>query len=145
MDLAIDALSKAIDLACEEHGIADFLVYGSQIKEMLMTLRSRIPDKVKQGFVDDILRQSSQWEMKGSAALPQRSAKIITDDNLSERESEVITLLASGLSTSAIAERLVLSPGTVKRHLHNIFEKLHVQSRTQAIQEARNLGILDNR
>lgn len=144
-DLAIDALSKAIDLACEEHGITEFLVYGSQIKEMLMTLRSCIPDKIKQGFIDDILRQSSQWEMKGTAALPQRSARILTDANLSEREREVLTLLASGLSTSAIAERLVLSPGTVKRHLHNIFEKLHVRSRTQAIQEARNLGILDNR
>lgn len=63
---------------------------------------------------------------------------------LSDRECEVLTLLADGLSNSAIAERLVLSPRTVHAHLRSIFGKLDVQTRTAAVHEAvrRNLVAL---
>jgi LuxR family maltose regulon positive regulatory protein len=61
---------------------------------------------------------------------------------LSERELEVLRLVASGLGNRAIAERLVLSPGTVKRHLHNIMEKLDAANRTEAVARARALELL---
>lgn len=61
---------------------------------------------------------------------------------LSEREIEVLSLIAAGLSNREIADRLVIAPGTVKRHTNNIYSKLQVRSRTQAIALARDLNLL---
>jgi RNA polymerase sigma factor (sigma-70 family) len=54
-------------------------------------------------------------------------------DALSPRENEVLNLLASGLMYKEIASRISISVETVRRHVHNIYEKLHVQTRTEAI------------
>lgn len=61
---------------------------------------------------------------------------------LSERELEVLRLIAAGLSNREIADRLVLAVGTVKTHTRNVFGKLEVASRTQAVARARELDIL---
>jgi len=61
---------------------------------------------------------------------------------LSDRELEVLGLIAVGMSNREIAERLIISVGTVKRHVTNIHGKLGVQSRTQAIAKARELDLL---
>jgi ATP/maltotriose-dependent transcriptional regulator MalT len=63
-------------------------------------------------------------------------------DPLTDRELDVLRLLADGLSNRDIAERLVLSVGTVKVHTRNIYSKLGVGSRTQAIVRGRELGLL---
>lgn len=55
------------------------------------------------------------------------------EDALSEREHQVLTLLAQGLLYKEIAERLGISTGTVKQHIHRIYEKLHVHNRTEAV------------
>jgi DNA-binding NarL/FixJ family response regulator len=52
---------------------------------------------------------------------------------LSQRESEILQLLATGLMYKEIAAKLNISTETVRRHVHNIYEKLHVQTRTEAI------------
>ncbi|WP_217605960.1 response regulator transcription factor [Chitinophaga sp. GbtcB8] len=52
---------------------------------------------------------------------------------LSPREMEVLTLLAKGLLYKEIAEQLHISTGTVRQHIHNIYERLHVQNRTEAL------------
>jgi DNA-binding NarL/FixJ family response regulator len=52
---------------------------------------------------------------------------------LSDRENEVLQLLADGLLYKEIAERLYIGHGTVRQHLHNIYEKLHVHNRTEAV------------
>lgn len=56
-----------------------------------------------------------------------------TNAILSVRESEILTLLAKGLLYKEISEQLFISTGTVKQHIHKIYEKLHVQNRTEAI------------
>ena len=63
-------------------------------------------------------------------------------ESLSEREVEVLQLIAEGLKNQEISDRLYLSQNTVKAHNRNIFGKLGVSSRTQAVARARALGIL---
>ena len=59
-----------------------------------------------------------------------------TVDILSNRENEVLQLLAKGLLYKEIADQLQISTGTVRQHIHKIYDKLHVQNRTEAINKA---------
>ena len=64
---------------------------------------------------------------------------------LSERELEVLHLLAQGKSNQEIAEVLVIALDTVKRHVTHIFEKLGVHNRVQAVARAHALGLLSDK
>ena len=68
--------------------------------------------------------------------------KEITRLGLSARELEVLQLMAEGLSNQEIAGRLFVSLNTIKTHSSNIFEKLDVRRRTQAVEQARKLNII---
>jgi LuxR family maltose regulon positive regulatory protein len=61
---------------------------------------------------------------------------------LSERELEVLRLMAGGLENQAIAERLVVTRGTAKWHIHNILTKLEATNRTEAVARARELRLI---
>jgi DNA-binding NarL/FixJ family response regulator len=61
---------------------------------------------------------------------------------ITERELEVLELLAEGLSNQEIATKLFISLPTVKTHSYNLYAKLQAKRRTQAIEKARNLGLL---
>ena len=61
---------------------------------------------------------------------------------ISERELEVLKLLAAGGSNKEIAKRLDVSPNTVKTHVTKLFAKLQARRRTEAIQKARELGVI---
>jgi LuxR family transcriptional regulator, maltose regulon positive regulatory protein len=61
---------------------------------------------------------------------------------LSERQLEVLQLIAEGLTNAQIAQRLFISVTTVKWHSTNIYNKLDVRNRTQAVARARGLGLL---
>jgi DNA-binding CsgD family transcriptional regulator len=61
---------------------------------------------------------------------------------LTPRQREILELIASGLSTSHIAEQLTLSTETVRNHLRSLFRELHVHTRPEAIAAARRLGLL---
>lgn len=77
-------------------------------------------------------------ELKGAS---QETARLYT--TLSEREREVLRLIAEGLSNAQIAGRLVISERTVKSHVNNILGKLHLADRTQAAIFAWRQGIMD--
>jgi LuxR family maltose regulon positive regulatory protein len=66
------------------------------------------------------------------------------DDNqdVSHREREILRLVAAGLSNRDIAQAVHLSEATIKWHLHNLFAKLGVRSRTQAVLKGKSLGLL---
>ncbi len=76
----------------------------------------------------------------GQAAPPDPTALV---EPLSARELEVLHLVEQGLTNSEIAGRLVLAPSTVKTHINNIYGKLGVQTRTQALKRARELRLLN--
>ncbi|MFC2046642.1 response regulator transcription factor, partial [Chloroflexota bacterium] len=60
---------------------------------------------------------------------------------LTPRELDVLALLAQGLTNKEIAQRLVISPGTVKQHAYNLYQKLQVGNRQQAVKRASDLEI----
>lgn len=72
----------------------------------------------------------------------EKNTRVLGSLGISERECEVLELLAEGHSNKEIAERLHVSPHTVKTHLGHLYAKLDVSRRTQAVQRARSLGIL---
>jgi DNA-binding NarL/FixJ family response regulator len=71
-----------------------------------------------------------------------RNNAAITSLGISNREIEVLEMLAAGHANKVIARHLDISPNTVKTHVTRLFEKLEVASRTQAIGKARELDIL---
>lgn len=64
---------------------------------------------------------------------PMQDRAAMEESDLSQREHDVLALLAQGLLYKEIAERLHIATGTVKQHIHRIYEKLHVQNRTEAV------------
>ena len=78
-----------------------------------------------------------------SAATPfEPNTRVRETLGVSDRELEVLTLLAQGRSNKEIAKQLDVSPNTVKTHVASLFEKLEAKRRTEAISRARELGIL---
>ena len=78
----------------------------------------------------------------GAGAGPRGAGDQTLVEPLSEREIEVLRLIAAGCSNAEIGERLTIAIGTVKRHINNIYGKLGAESRTQAVAKARGLGLL---
>jgi LuxR family maltose regulon positive regulatory protein len=94
---------------------------------------------VKQQTTPEITRMIHDIEKKlGNIVIPSQPLA----EPLSERELEVLRLIAQGLSNREIGECLFLALSTVKGHNRNIFDKLQVQSRTEAVARARDLGLV---
>jgi LuxR family maltose regulon positive regulatory protein len=74
-----------------------------------------------------------------AAALPATGA---ANDLLSQREGQVLRLVASGLSNKELSRKLFISENTVETHLRRINDKLGVRSRTQAVARAREMGLV---
>ncbi|MFV1885460.1 MAG: response regulator transcription factor [Balneola sp.] len=72
----------------------------------------------------------------------QKNEKAIDFLGISERELEVLELVAEGLSNQEIAGKLFVSINTVKTHLSNLYEKLEVNRRTQAVEKAKSLKLI---
>jgi LuxR family maltose regulon positive regulatory protein len=86
---------------------------------------------------DYILTLMAAFDETGRATIPQPLV-----EPLSERELDVLHLLEQGMSNREIAQRLVVSLGTVKTHVHSIIGKLGVRSRAQAVAQAKELKLL---
>jgi DNA-binding NarL/FixJ family response regulator len=86
-----------------------------------------------------VLREFSRLSSTPSEPAPSSSGL----ETLSEREHDVLRLLGGGLSNQEIAERLIISVGTVKNHVSSILSKLALRDRTQAALFARSTGLLD--
>ena len=137
------ALESALALAEPEGHVRTFVDEGKPMKALLMRLE--ISDTRLRVYRDRLLAaftaQSTFESTATSTENPQLKIQSLVEP-LSEREIEVLHLVAAGQSNNEIAASLIVSPGTVKKHLNNVFGKLQVSSRTQAVARARNLGLI---
>jgi len=90
-----------------------------------------------------MLREFQHFNADRSAAPKQPVEEDVLLERLTDREEEVIKLLAAGLSNKEIASKLSLSEGTVKNHISAILGKLHANDRTQAVLTALKRGLVD--
>jgi LuxR family maltose regulon positive regulatory protein len=133
---ALSALEHALTLAEPEGYARVFLDEGEALRLLLQRMKDE-GGRMK-GYAGFLLAQT------GEAAQIQPSAFSLQPliEPLSQRELEILRLIAEGLTNQEIADRLVLSLPTVKWHTGNLYGKLGVNSRTQAVVKARELGFL---
>ena len=115
-------------------GARGYLLKGAEPEETLRAIRAVASGEAI--FSPTIARRVIDFF---SRRQPNTPALIFPE--LTEREREVLALIGRGLNNNAIAERLALSPKTVRNHVSNIFSKLQVADRAQAIIRARDAGL----
>ena len=115
-------------------GARGYVVKGAKSDDMLWAVRS-----VGSGAA--IFSPAIAVRLIDFFSAPKPPAPEQTFPELSDREREILDLIAQGASNGAIAERLVLSPKTVRNHVSNIFSKLQVADRAHAIIRGRDAGL----
>ena len=129
---ALGFLADALKLAQPEGFVRTFLDKGEPMKLLLERLRAIGGERKEY-----ILALLAAFGGSGKAPASQPLV-----EPMSERELEILRLVADGLSNQEIARRLVISVGTAKSHVHHILGKLGSDSRTQAVAKARELSLL---
>jgi LuxR family transcriptional regulator, maltose regulon positive regulatory protein len=141
---ALAALERALMLTEPERYLRIFVDEGEAMRLLLLSFKSTLERQIANslpGYVDKILAAFSQL----TKAIPQstitnQESEII--EPLTDRELEVLRLIAEGHSNTEISQRLYLALSTVKGHNLRIFNKLQAQNRTEAVARARELGLL---
>jgi ATP/maltotriose-dependent transcriptional regulator MalT len=136
-DRAVAVLEPALRLAAREGYLRVFLDAGSRL---VPVLRQAAAQGIATEYVGKLLDAFREEGLL--AGDPSTKAAPPVAPPLSDRELEVLRLVAAGLSNTEIAGQLFLSVGTVKRHLSNISSKLDATSRSSAVARARGLGLL---
>jgi len=125
------ALERALELAEPEGFVRVFVDEGAPIQAMLELTAAR------GGLPNYCARLLAEFKDTPTAAT--KSLALV--EPLTERELQILSLLALGLSTAEIAGKLVITVGTAKNHLHHIYAKLQVKNRLQAVQRAQEAGL----
>ena len=128
----LEYLQQALSLAEPQGYLRTFADIGEPLMPLLQETAQRA---LMPAYIGQIISA-----MKGSGPLVVGTAQLV--EPLSVRELEVLRLLVAGLSNREIADKLVLSLGTVKSHIHNIYGKLEVNNRGQAIRRATELELV---
>jgi LuxR family maltose regulon positive regulatory protein len=137
---AINVLEQSLALAEPRGFLFAFVNEGPPMARLLYEALSR---EIAPEYVQKLLAAFPDVEPEKEVM----SQPIVIDSEwiepLSERELEVLQLIAEGLSRQEIATKLVLSLNTVKTHARNVYSKLGVNNQMQAVGKARGLGLLD--
>ena len=119
-------------------GARGYVLKGAHHDEMLQAIRAVASGQALFGPAI-ATRLMNFFQSLGAVPRPSLLAQVFPE--LTDREREVLQLIAQGLNNSQIAERLVISPKTVRNHITSIFSKLQVADRAQAIIRAREAGL----
>lgn len=130
---ALVLLQSALSLAEPEGYIRTFVDEGRPLARLL---RQTVTGGEAAGYAAILLAAFDEQSM------PTTTATTALVEPLSERELQVLRLIVAGLSNREIAEELVIAISTVKSHINNIYGKLDVKRRTQAIARSQELGLL---
>jgi LuxR family maltose regulon positive regulatory protein len=133
---ALLALRQALDLGEPENRVATFVREGAVMEKLLRLAQA---SGMAPRFIQRLLLA---FEMRRKHNQKRNLIGKGLVESVSERELDVIKLLAQGCSDKNIAEKLFISPETVHKHLKNIYGKLGVHSRTEALVQARKLELL---
>jgi Response regulator containing a CheY-like receiver domain and an HTH DNA-binding domain len=133
-DEASKELDNCFELAEPGEYMRIFLDVGDSSRALIYAYLQQ-SDVNHKDYALHILREFSNSQKE-------ENQKKAPSDVLTSRETEILQLLAEGCSNRKIAERLVLSEGTIKFHIHNILGKLNATSRTMAITKARELNLI---
>ena len=134
---ALEFLAEALTIAAPEGNIRIFVDEGKLLKPLLEKALTR---QITPNFTRKLLDIIEEEEQQRQARL--RAAVSSPPDLLSERELEVIKLLADDVGNQRIAEQLCVNLSTVKTHVHHIIEKLEVKDRRQAVQRVKVLKLI---
>jgi LuxR family maltose regulon positive regulatory protein len=153
--VAAAALAEALDLAAPGDYIRRFLDEGPHVLALLEApgaTRSAQGDSPHAAFIvrlrDAFADAGHASGQHGDPRPSLHAARALTDallEPLSEQELTVLQLIAAGCSNQAIAEQLVITVGTAKWHVHNLYGKLGISGRLAAVACARELGLLERR
>ena len=136
---AMDALTEALSLAEPGGYIRIFLDKGRSMARLLRQAASR---GIAPAYVAKLLAAFDAPESEVMAAGPQYRHPQTLIEPLSEREMEVLGLLAAGMSNPEIAEELYIAVSTVRSHCKSIYGKLNVHKRWDAVHRAQELGLI---
>jgi len=142
---AVELLGEVLARAEPEGFIRLFVDEGEPMRLLILDFRLRIEKQAPEGhktieYVDKLLAAFTQPVAAPQSAIIHQKSDMI--EPLSQRELKILQLIAQGLSNREIGERLFLALDTIKGHNRKIFDKLEVQSRTEAIARARELSLL---
>ncbi|RRJ66060.1 LuxR family transcriptional regulator [Paenibacillus oralis] len=140
MERALESLNDALILAEDEGFVRLFVDEGKPMLDLLTEAATRRIQPDYTGFLLSNMHHEQKLNDFAVHSPPIRFEPLI--DALSERELEVLQLIAQGLSNQEIGDRLFLALSTVKGYNRNIFDKLQVKRRTEAIARARELGLI---
>jgi len=142
VDEALSLLTQALSLAELGGYIRLFVDEGEPVEKLLQRMKAE-GGRMKE-YQHKLLAAFGNQEKFHSSSLAKQGVSLQPlIDPLSDRELEVLHLIAEGLSNREIARKLVITVGTTKTHINNIYRKLEVRSRTQAIARAGELELLD--
>jgi LuxR family maltose regulon positive regulatory protein len=136
------ALTKSLVLAEAEGYLRIFLDEGQPMQLLLAQALAHAGAGPWRDYAIHLLSQFDAEPHGGTAAQEKASPAGSLIEPLSQRELEVLHLIAMGRTNQGIARQLVVAPGTVKAHTSSIYRKLDVANRTEAVARARQLGIL---
>ncbi len=137
---ALACLAQAVQLAAPEGYVRLFVEEGPLLKTLVSRLREQERGRGPTPYLDTLLAAFPAHEQARKPCVSQQKLGLL--EPLSTRELDVLQQMAAGASNQEIAERLVITVDTVKRHVGNILGKLQANNRTQAAALARTLGLL---